>query len=77
MIEYSCPSCGNKLKSISIGWYCDKCDAYVDTRYFMRMKKKLVKKICIKQFAQNLMNCIKIKMKIMEIVFMNLSKKMV
>lgn len=33
MIEYSCPSCGNKLKSISIGWYCENCKSYYDTKF--------------------------------------------
>lgn len=31
MIEYSCPSCGNKLKSISIGLYCENCKNYYNT----------------------------------------------
>lgn len=33
MIEFNCPCCGNKLESVSIGWYCDKCKGYFDGKF--------------------------------------------
>lgn len=87
MIEYSCSDCGNKLKSVSIGWYCENCKSYYDTKFIHlkylitefspeKIKQKMSKESLHKAICAELQNFIKRKTQIMEIVFMNRILKM-